>query len=227
MKYFGFILAILLFCIGCNTSKDKAFEELYFKNVAIIEKYGIESIEGCCTQQMNDIFWTTCEYMRYITDIDYSFYCYDFHFYETKDSLEKDIKYLKEWYRKYGKNMTKEEANAIVGSVYEENYRQHEEIVSQSDFLVQREKEFNIKYPRKMPDQDSVIAQWENIDFQKIEEEALLFWEEEKGYMKEAIRLSKQNNESLDSAIIKWSYPEDPFFITADTIIKWWNMFPE
>ena len=145
MKHFGFILAILLFCIGCNTSKDKAFEEFYFKNVAIIEKYGIESIEGYRTQQMNDLFWTTCEYMRYITDIDYSFYCYDFHFYETKDSLEKDIKYLKEWYRKYGKNMTKEEANAIVGSVYEENYRQHEEIVSQSDFLAQREKEFNIK----------------------------------------------------------------------------------
>ena len=227
MKHFGFILAILLFSISCNTSKDKAFEELYFKNVAIIEKYGIESIEGCCTQQMNDIFWTTCEYMRYITDIDYSFYCYDFHFYETKDSLDKDIKYLKEWYRKYGKNMTKEEANAIVGSVYEENYRQHEKIVSQSDFLAQREKEFNIKYPRKMPDQDSIIAQWENIDFQKIEEEALLFWEEAKESMKEAIRLSKQNNESLDSAIIKWSYPEDPFFITADTIIKWWNMFPE
>ena len=226
MKHFGFILAILLFCIGCNTSKDKAFEEFYFKNVAIIEKYGIESIEGYRTQQMNDLFWITCEYMRYITDIDYSFYCYDFHFYETKDSLEKDIKYLKEWYRKYGKDMTKEDANAIVENGYEERNKRHEELITQGGLFAQHVEEFNMEIYTKMPNQDSVIAQWENIDFQKIKEEALLFFEEQKGYMKEAIRLSKQNNESLDSAIIKWSYPDDPFFITADTIIKWWNMFP-
>ncbi len=55
------------------------------------------------------------------------------------------------------------------------------------------------------------------------------FWTRESWieFLKEGVRSYKLSNESLDSAIIVWSNPGSPYFITADTIIKWWNMFPE
>ena len=74
---------------------------------------------------------------------------------------------------------------------------------------------------------DTTLSREDTIPIIPYEEDD--FWTNEEWieFLKEGVRLSKLNNRSLDSAIIDWSDSREPYFITADTIIKWWYMFPE
>ena len=80
--------------------------------------------------------------------------------------------------------------------------------------------------PKDTNIRDTNLSKEDTIPIIPYEEDDFWTYEEWIEFLKEGVRSSKLRNKSLDSTIIVWSDPGAPYFITADTIIKWWNMFP-
>lgn len=136
-----FFFAILLFCSCCNNSTEDAFAHTYMKGVSIIEEYGY----GVCTDWGVEIdletlgaFCDAADYMGSLTGIKYHFTYVDIPIYESVYALQKDVQYLKWWYKKYGRKITKEEADSIVEKSYE-------------------------NYKANPPNIDSVIVRWDKL----------------------------------------------------------------
>lgn len=121
MKRFFPFLYILLF-IGCSHKMlDNDFAHTYMKCISIIEEYGY----GCNSDYFEidleelGLFCDAADYMESLTGIKYHLTYVDIPIYESVDALQKDVQYLKWWYKKHGRKITKEDADSIVEKHYE------------------------------------------------------------------------------------------------------------
>ncbi len=139
MKILYLVLSIMLFCSCYHKKQDDTFAHTYFKGVSIIEEYG----SYVCTDwgveidmETLGLFCHAADYMGSLTGIKYHYTYCDLPIYESDSAVFQDVQYLEKWYEQHGKKITKEEADSIVGKVYE-------------------------KYTVDPPNIDSVIARWD------------------------------------------------------------------
>lgn len=116
------VLLILLFSSCCHKKQDDTFAQTYLKSMSIIEEYG--SI--VCTDWNVEIdtvtmglFCDAADYLGSLTGIKYHYIYADIPIYESDYAVQQDIQYLKCWYEKYGKKMTKVDADLVVKKMYE------------------------------------------------------------------------------------------------------------
>lgn len=116
------VLLILFFCSCCHKKQDDTFAQTYLKSMSIIEEYG--SI--VCTDWNVEIdtvtmglFCDAADYLKSLTGIKYHYTDVDILIYESDYAVQQDIQYLKCWYEKYGKKMTKDDADLVVKKMYE------------------------------------------------------------------------------------------------------------
>jgi hypothetical protein len=116
------------------------------KGISIIEEYGYT----VCTDWSVEIdletlglFCDATDYMGALTGINYHYTYVDIPVYESDSAVWQDVQYLKLWYEKYGRKMTKEEADLIVEKCYE-------------------------NHKSNPPDIDSVIARWDKLQERKL-----------------------------------------------------------
>ncbi len=144
-KLYLLLFPIMLFCSCCNKKADDIFVQSYMKAVSIIEEYGYH----ICTDwgvaidlETMGIFCDAADYMGSLTGIDYHYIYVDIPVYESDSAVWQDVQYLKLWYEKYGRKMTKEEADLIVKKCYE-------------------------NHKSNPPNIDSVIARWDKLQVRK------------------------------------------------------------
>lgn len=112
------VLVALAFTLSCNNSYDRYFEESYFNNVCIIEKYG----KQCCQEMLiidTDManleeFTGACDYLGALTGCDFHVTYVDIPVYNSKIDLMYDVAYLKKWYLFNGRKLNKDQADSIV-----------------------------------------------------------------------------------------------------------------
>lgn len=116
------VLLILLFSSCCHKKQDDTFAQTYLKSMSIIEEYG--SI--VCTDWGVEIdtvtmglFCDAADYLGSLTGIKYHYTDVDIPIYESDYAVQQDIQYLKCWYEKYGKKMTKDDADLVEKKMYE------------------------------------------------------------------------------------------------------------
>ena len=100
---------------------DNDFAHTYMKCVSIIEEYGYGCTSGYHEIDLEELglFCDAADYMESLTGIKYHLTYVDIPIYESVYALQKDVQYLKWWYEKYGRKITKEEADSIVEKSYE------------------------------------------------------------------------------------------------------------
>lgn len=128
-------LLFIILLSGCSPKKiDTAFFYTYVNSIAIIEEYGYECLDHYfeIDSEKVDLFCKTTDYLGIITGITYNYTCIEVPIYETVPALQKDINHLKCWYKKYGKKMTKVDADLMVSKWYEK----HKTIQSNQDSVI-------------------------------------------------------------------------------------------
>ena len=143
------IFSILLFCSCCNNSTEDAFAHIYMKGVSIIEEYGYGCTSGYFEIDLEELglFCDAADYMGSLTGIKYHLTYVDIPVYESNAAVQQDVDYLKSWYKKYGRKMTKDDADLIVKKSYENS-------------------------KSTPPNIDSVIARWDELQERKLSNKA-------------------------------------------------------
>ena len=110
------VFLILLFCSCSHKKQDDTFAQTYLKSISIVEEYG--SI--VCTDwnveidtETMGLFCDAADYLESLTGIKYHYTDVDIPIYESDYAVQQDIQYLKCWYEKYGKKMTKDDADCL------------------------------------------------------------------------------------------------------------------
>lgn len=118
-----------------------AFAWTYLKGISIIEEYGYD----VCTDwgaefdlETMGVFCDIADYLSALTGIKYHYTDVDILVYESDTAVQQDVQYLKKWYKKHGRIMTKKDSDSIVQQYYE-------------------------KYKYGPPNIDSAITSWNKI----------------------------------------------------------------
>ena len=116
------VFIILFFCSCSHKKQDDNFAYTYMKGISVIEEYG----SRVCTDwnvaidmETLGLFCDAADYLESLTGIEYHYTYVDIPIYESNYAVQQDVQYLKRWFEKYGKTMTKDDADIIVGKEYE------------------------------------------------------------------------------------------------------------